>query len=156
MKVLVKNKLEFDKAMKESGIDNSNVEQKDVLFVSINDTEGRVSEPYFENKENVLVLYFDDTTKDMEVPILGTNEIKKVIAFTKKQADKIIDFLDKNKDKKLAVIHCAAGVSRSGAVGQFINDYFGGDYFKFKQNNPHIHPNPHVSRLLNNKVNNRI
>lgn len=153
MKVLVKSKLEFDNAMKDSNINNSNVEKKDILFISINDTEGRISEPYFENKENVLVLYFDDTTKDLEIPILGTNEIKKVVAFTKEQADEIIHFLDKNKNKKLAIIHCAAGVSRSGAVGQFVNDYFGGDYFEFKKNNPNIHPNPHVLRLLNNKVN---
>lgn len=153
MKVLVKSKLEFDKTMKDSGIDNSNVEQKDILFISINDTNGRISEPYFENKENVLVLYFDDTTKDLEIPILGTDEVKKVVAFTKEQASEIIDFLDKNKDKKLAIIHCAAGVSRSGAVGQFANDYFGGNYFEFKNNNQNIQPNPHVLRLLNNQIN---
>lgn len=152
MKVLVKSKLEFDKIMKENGIDNSNVEQKDILFISINDTVGMFSEPYFQNKENVLVLHFDDITNDIEVPTLSTNEIKKIIAFTEKQAGKIIDFLDKNKDRKLAIVHCAAGISRSGAVGQFINDYFGEDYFKFKKNNPHIHPNPYVLRLLNNKV----
>ncbi len=46
------------------------------------------------------------------------------------------------------IVHCAAGVSRSGAVGLFVRDYFSLDYSEFKRQNPHIVPNLWVSKVL--------
>jgi len=42
-----------------------------------------------------------------------------------------------------------AGVSRSGAVGEFVNGYAQGDWARFKRDNPQILPNGRVLRMLN-------
>lgn len=66
---------------------------------------------------------------------------------TKEQANEIIQFIEETKDIPL-VIHCTAGVSRSGAVGAYASiirdeeDVFWGEYEKY------IHPNNHVLSLL--------
>jgi len=46
-----------------------------------------------------------------------------------------------------------AGISRSGAIGLFINDFFGGDKELFKKENPYIHPNWRVFTMLKNQMN---
>lgn len=144
MKITIINKQTFDSLMKQHGITNDNVENiTKTFFISINDTCGTTEVPYFENKENVKVLFFDDVDFDIEV---SSHKIAK--AFTTTQAEELFDFINKHKDKESCIVHCAAGMSRSGAVGTFINDYFGGDWFEFKKLNPHIHPNSLVLRLL--------
>lgn len=146
IKVAVLSKVRFDELMREKNITNENVEErKDILFISINDTLGTDAVPYFTNHKNVKVLYFDDVEEDLE-----TNQgIAK--AFTEQQAAEIIEFLEQNKHVTTAVIHCTAGISRSGAVGLFVNDYFGGEHQVFKVLNPHTLPNGKVSQLLNRK-----
>lgn len=142
MEVFITSKMAFDKLMEQNNITNKNVESKTkVFFISINDTCGTDEKPYFENKSNVLVLFFDDVEKDMDIPHVGTDEIYHIKAISSKQAEQIIDFIELNKDKSTCIVHCAAGISRSGAVGTFVNDYFNGDYLEFKKRNPYIHPN---------------
>lgn len=53
------------------------------------------------------------------------------------------------------LIHCRAGVSRSGAVGEVLNWYFnsylqqnGDDFAAFYQEHPQIEPNPHIRTVL--------
>ena len=45
-------------------------------------------------------------------------------------------------------VHCNAGISRSGAIGTFANDYCGMNYSEFLKNNPYIMANSYVLRLL--------
>lgn len=46
--------------------------------------------------------------------------------FTTNKADKLFAFIKKAHEEKQDVfIHCFLGVSRSGAVAKFINDYYG-------------------------------
>ena len=61
--------------------------------------------------------------------------------------------------KKLFYIHCDAGISRSGAVGYILNEYFNKylidnkeDYKFFEMNNSQIMPNPLVVRLLKKEL----
>ena len=150
--ILVLSKRMFDDIMIKNNIINENVSNKsNVAFISINDIGGTNQIPYFNgcNSENVLVLYFDDVEKDLEIPIIGENRIQKVKAFTIEQAKILFDFIVKNSEKKSFIVHCSAGISRSGAVGTFINDYFRQSYFEFIEKNPYILPNQHVLRLLN-------
>ena len=154
MKVFILSKQEFDRNMANNNITNDNVEERtNAFFISINDTCGTSEVPYFENKENVLVLYFDDVEQDLETKLNGKPVTAK--AFTLEQGRQVLDFIEKHKDKKTCIVHCAAGISRSGAVGTFVNDYFAGDYFKFKQDNPYIHPNgivlKHLRQALSDK-----
>jgi len=153
MKVFITSKTAFDDLMKRKGITNENVEShKKTFFISINDSCGTDEIPYFENKENVKVLFFDDVEKDLEVPIIGTKEVLVAKAFTSVQAKELLEFIESHKDKESCIVHCAAGISRSGAVGTFVNDFYGGDWFEFKKQNPYIHPNGLVLRLLKSAV----
>lgn len=144
MKVKVLDKMSFDIIMQRTGITNETVEQQsDTFFISINDTQGTDEVPYFQNKKNVKVLFFDDVEKDIDDPKYGF-----IKAFTQEQAKEIVDFLEEQHGKQKCFLHCAAGVSRSGAVGTFVNDFFGADFFEFQKNNPYVHPNGHVLRTL--------
>ena len=141
MKIVILSKFDFEERMKMFGITNENVEDKnDTFFISIH--YNGVKDPYFENRENVKVLYFDDClVKDQyNTPI---NE---------DQAMELLDFIDLHKDKKYCMIHCAAGISRSGAVGTFICDYTDSNFNLFIQDNPQIHPNVLVLNLLKKAV----
>jgi len=50
--------------------------------------------------------------------------------------------------QEILVVHCMAGISRSGAVGLFLNDMFGLDYGSFKNENPTIIPNQCILSML--------
>jgi predicted protein tyrosine phosphatase len=147
MKILILSKTEFDNIMLRYNITNENVQDKtDMFFISINDTCNTKQIPYFKNNhENVLIQYFDDVVKDI---IDNNNEIL-AKAFTEEQAIEMFKFIEKNKDKKTCLVHCTAGISRSAAVGTFICDFTNGNYFEFKEDNPYILPNPHISKTLN-------
>jgi len=143
-KVLVISKREFDKVMRDNKITAENIENRSkVAFISINDTFGTTETPFFkEDKENLRILFFDDVTEDTKLN-WGTAK-----AFNKEQGKIVLEFLNKIKDRDTLIVHCHAGISRSGAVGQFAADYFGLDYKEFRNLNPHIHPNSTVTRIL--------
>jgi predicted protein tyrosine phosphatase len=147
MKVYVFSQEEFNNIMRQNGIDNSNVEERtEVFYISINYEED--DKPYFTDKENVKVMFFDDVDQEYNAPVMSINENRVAKAFTRKQAKELFDFINKHKDKEVCIVHCTAGISRSGAVGQFINDYTASDKQWFKQQNRHIIPNNLVLRLL--------
>jgi predicted protein tyrosine phosphatase len=147
------SKPQFNSALGKLGINDKNVhELPDVAFISINDTMGQWNQSWFdEDHDNVLRLWFDDVETDMDL-WSPTNTIH-VEAFNSYQAQDTLDFIKRNEKKKTFIVHCTAGISRSGAVGQFIADYFACDKEEFKRMNPHICPNGLVSRMLNNLVN---
>jgi len=73
------------------------------------------------------------------------------ILFSKKEAKIIINFIDKIKlmDIKELFIHCAAGISRSPAVGLFVCKYVNLNENEFRKANTGILPNYHVLNILN-------
>lgn len=96
---------------------------------------------------------FHDVTKDYAAMLKKTypGSNRKFKLFSKNQAKKMINFIDKLKrdDRDLGlVIHCEAGVSRSGAVGIFACRYLGIDEHKFRAMHPLIKPNPFVYDTL--------
>ena len=98
------------------------------------------SEPFL-TAENLLILYFDDVD---EGPTAMTTE----------QARAIVDFTCSG-DPRPIIVHCSAGISRSGAVGSVLNWYFNRyleddelDYRMFECRHPDLVPNAHVRRLL--------
>lgn len=70
------------------------------------------------NHPNLLILYFHDYYKPLQNVILMSDE----------DAQKIKNFITGNEDK--IYVHCTAGISRSGAVGTFLSEYFNGKYSK--------------------------
>lgn len=146
MQVTIVPKNNFDGSLKKSGVTDDNIhERSDLFLISINDTRGTPEVPYFKYQhQNVLTIFFDDVEEDIEHGKYG-----KIEAFSYGQARQILHFVQANAHRKKCLVHCAAGISRSGAVGTFINDYFRGDYTDFKKRNPYIHPNGHILAMLN-------
>lgn len=145
VKIYVMSKIQFENIIKNNKIDDTNVDTfKNYCFICINQSSGN---DYFHNpllKEehyNVLNLWFDDVGAEMM--------IEGIKAFSYSDAEKIIEFLDNNKKVEVLIVYCAAGISRSGAVGTFALDYLNGDKEFFKNTNPHILPNNRVMRMLN-------
>lgn len=146
--IFILSKRQFDNLMKRKNINDSNVEEyKKTMIISINspnELEGDL-EPWFkEDKSNVLRLFFDDVEKDL----LHKGIIIK--AMTIDQGKHVIEFFERNKDKTSLIVHCAAGISRSGAIGTFAQEYFNTDIVKFKSDNKYIHPNSLVMTILRN------
>ena len=118
---------------------------RDNRIISINSVSFPSEEPPFSEEfldaENLLILYFDDV--DAGFPN----------AMTPEQACAIVDFV-RLEDNRPIIVHCTAGISRSGAVGEVLNWYFNrfeaddSDYRKFEIMHPDIVPNAHVRRLL--------
>lgn len=118
--------------------------------ISINSTRPP-EEPPFSRKywdlPNLLVLRFDD----VDSPELA----KGYTFFDSAQADAIASFVE-TSDQRPIMVHCTAGISRSGAVGSALNEYYNNragalneeDHLAFAQTNPHINANYHVLSLL--------
>jgi predicted protein tyrosine phosphatase len=150
MKILIMNKLLFNDVMVKNNITDDNVEEfKDLMLISITEPSipPRPRKTHFsKDHSNVLTLEFHDIEEatDKKVP-----EWRRYTAFSNEMARELYQFIKRNKDKKTCFVHCAAGVSRSGAVGSFIQSVTGSDWEQFKRDNPQIRPNNRVLRMLN-------
>ena len=124
MTIEVLSQFHFDEKMKEMGLDDNNVENTNMAFISIIGTpeclnyyldEGETKH-YFKDHENVLNLDFDDIGNDV---IFNGHHFK---TMTMEQAEKTVDFIEKMFDKGVDVIegHCRAGMSRSRAIFEFV------------------------------------
>ena len=127
-------------------LDNSKI-------ISINSSWGWDSEPPFSpalrGHAHLLVLNFDDIANEPETP----EDLGRAVMFSPKMAERIMRFVDDGGMPLL--VHCAAGISRSGAVGEVLNWYFNRyltdhktDYNDFIQNNRQILPNPLVRKIM--------
>lgn len=116
------------------------VERSDTYsIISIQDSHtGGFGIKFTENQfcNKVLTLYFDDVVK----------EVENAKPFSDEMADKIIDFIEEQKDKvDTLVIHCYAGQSRSRAVGAFAVKMLGADDSKYFATGS---PNMYVYNIL--------
>ena len=118
---------------------------RDNRIISINSVSHHAEPPPFSEEfldaDNLLILYFDDVDEGFPN------------AMTPEQAKQIVEFV-RIEDNRPIIVHCTAGISRSGAVGEVLNWYFNrfeaddSDYRKFEIMYPDIVPNAHVRRLL--------
>jgi predicted protein tyrosine phosphatase len=81
------------------------------------------------------------------------DEKKRVALFSYEIADQIMRFVDDGKMP--VIIHCTAGISRSGAIGSVLNRYYNSilannkeDYDAFFLLNRKIMPNPNILRAF--------
>ena len=92
----------------------------------------------------VLTLKFDDIDPEWWAKIGAHIDPKKV--FGPEHAKQIFSFVNQVNIMPIAklVVHCNMGVSRSGAVGEFLANKFG-----FKLTSKHdLVPNPHIVKVL--------
>jgi len=66
---------------------------------------------------------------------------------TEEDANEIIQFIEETKDMPL-VVHCTAGISRSGAVGAYASIVRDEEKEFWAEYEKYIHPNNHVLSLL--------
>ena len=117
-------------------------------FISIAGAADGCEYPHYyltKDSKRVLHLLFDDVTESEK----GNPA---VILFDKEHANKIFEFIKTIPNDVEIFINCAAGISRSGAVGTVLNEYFNQnnkeDYQYFYKVNSQIMPNPMVKRIL--------
>lgn len=114
------------------------------VLISINQEEPEELFPLKidRNLPEVLTLRFSDITKPLDY------KGQMLYPINKKQTLQLLEFIEKYKDKNF-IIHCAAGISRSGAVAQFINETYGHslkpEFWKVS------HPNNYVLYMLRTK-----
>lgn len=83
--------------------------------------------------ENFLSINFADLEEQIKD--------KDYVLFNEDHANRIINFINKYSYADHLIIHCAAGVSRSGAVGVFACRYLKLDEHEFRKRNKCILPN---------------
>ena len=151
MKVIILNKREFAKFMEFNMIDDSNVESQNIMVVSVNqpynedekwDTWGRTS--YFKRQHsNVMIMHFPDYGELMHIRFH-----KDPTLFTPFKAKKLYEFIKRNKDKSIAILHCAGGISRSYSIGLFIYDFFNDKKNNIIKHSSLCSLNYHIFKLL--------
>lgn len=119
------------------------VKDEKIWMISILDSD---ADMLFPPHRNLLTLWFDDIS-----PRTKYKHNLDVKPFTYLQANDIINFIYKCQmeiNHINLIVHCSAGICRSGAVGRFANDYLELDQELFHKNNPNILPNEWVENLL--------
>lgn len=135
-------KLVFDR-----NFTNEKIQQFDyAAFISILDIDNQ-EQKFDTTLENFLQVKMWDIEKDLFEN--GTIKYEKP---SETELQKIVAFVNQHKDKKVFIVHCSAGISRSGAVATFIKDKFYEQVDKetFMQNNKNIQPNLYILKQLKN------
>lgn len=110
--------------------------RKDLFFISILDPDTK-KKSLFKEKSNYKTWKFYDLEYDVE----------NYKAITYEQAKEISEFVRNNLDKTL-VVHCTAGVARSGAIGEYYWELLGDSYKSLMEKYPHIMPNGRILTYL--------
>lgn len=156
-KISVFSHCDFDTKMYNLGLNDDNVEdcKEHNAFISIIGTPN--CQKYYleedeyhwfkQNHDNVLNLEFDDIGEEF-FTYKGVN----IKGLTDGQAERIVDFIEKNIGKNF-YIHCRAGKSRSIAIARYLLDIYGEDYGynekeSCRKDNPCLTPNIFVLTKL--------
>lgn len=113
-------------------------------FISILDIDN--NEQKFDTTiDNFLQVKMWDIEKD-----LFENDELKYEKPSENELQRIVEFVNKHKDKSVYMVHCSAGISRSGAVATFIKEKFLSevDKEKFMKENKFIQPNLYILNRL--------
>lgn len=138
-------KEQFYKLLLNKNINDDNVEKyKSTYFISVNEPN---EQTYFKTQHhNVLTLHFHDCQHN-----INTYTNKNIVPFNTHMAKQIIDILlhAKHNKAKNIIIHCNAGISRSGAIATFARELFQQPNIQqFHIDNPYILPNQFVLHTL--------
>jgi predicted protein tyrosine phosphatase len=107
-----------------------------MFFISILDPDTK-EKSLFKEKSNYKTWKFYDLEYDIE----------NYKGITFEQAEEISKFIRSNLYKTL-VVHCTAGISRSGAIGEYYWELLGGSYKTLMEKYPNIMPNGRVLTYL--------
>jgi predicted protein tyrosine phosphatase len=124
---------------------------KKARVISVNSVRMPEEPPFskqYWTADNVLILRFDDVDDpDSEFQQSGR-------FMTEADAEAIAGFVE-SPDQRPIIVHCTAGISRSGAIGASLNEYYNkkcslneSDHDAFWNRHRTISPNLHVMKLL--------
>jgi predicted protein tyrosine phosphatase len=120
-----------------------------VAIISIRDVNDMTTSDLFAKRDSlmlhVLPLYFEDEDFDHTKDYPGQGKFSAV------QARRIIPFirmLDESSEEFTLIVHCVAGISRSGAIGEVVADLIHMRYVDFKGENPQVIPNTSVKLMM--------
>ena len=168
---------DFKHTMQNNDLYDCNIEQRtDLAVISIgNSFEDSDPDDIFSNgpssrwfryqHKNVLNLTFDDITapEKWQMMTLFTRQStdgsepdengisgSEYVLFDEEMAHRLVEFVEDNRKAKVWIVHCSAGVSRSGAVARWLKDCL---KFKYgiEANNVdgrYAVPNAYVLRIL--------
>jgi len=143
MRIIALSKRVFDGSFS----DDVFIERNDCAFISILDVDN------FESKYDINIDNFLQVRMwDIEEDCYDCNG-KFYLKPSDDELIKIINFIDRHDDKTLFIVHCSAGVSRSGAVVTYIKDKFIDkmstlDRERFLRDNRNIQPNLYILNRL--------
>jgi len=150
-KVYAVSQKHFEQILSTRKLTDENIVEQNTAFIQIKNTfDDNQSNYEFKLKDtkNVLSLKFDDCDEEIKHEIIGTIEYISAIPMSEEQGKQILDFINKNKDKETFLIHCHAGISRSGGVSKFISEYFGLTEQEYRNMNPSCRPNQRIINIL--------
>ena len=151
---------DFKHTMRSNDLYDSNIELRtDLAVISIgNSFEDDLADDIFANgpsshwfrkqHRNVLNIDFDDIAAPGEWKNLS--KCDRYVLFDDDMARRIAQFVGENMNASVWIVHCSAGVSRSGAVSRWLKDWLQVEY-GIEANNVdgrHASPNPHVLMVL--------
>lgn len=171
-KLLCYSKYEFNAIMRNSKIYSPEDLPENVVVISIGApwNEEEPSHWFANNAPNVINVDFDDCgpmwpngedNYDIAQEMLDhqdrffkfsyfnehINKLINVAPMNFIQSNRIVKFIEENKDKNF-MVHCNAGASRSQGVVRYILDTYGENNFETRDSNPCLTPNMHVVRML--------
>jgi predicted protein tyrosine phosphatase len=113
-------------------------------FISILDVDND-EQKYDKSADNFLQVKMWDIEED-----LFDGEKLKYGKPSDEELRKVVDFINKHADKSAFIVHCSAGISRSGAVATFLYDKFLPEVDKrqFARENRCINPNLYILNRL--------
>lgn len=113
-------------------------------FISILDCDNP-EEKFDKNLDNFLQVKMWDIEED-----LWENNELKYEKPNDNELNRIVEFTKTHTDKSSFIIHCSAGISRSGAVATFLYDKFLVEIDKevFRRENKFIRPNLYILKRL--------
>lgn len=141
---------EFCSLMDRHHISDDNPELKNSAFIEVMGEQELIYMPMYFKKDhpNVLRLYFDDIDEPLDVKYFDGRDGGHLEPMTEEQGKQIVDFVKANEHRGSFLVHCAAGISRSGAIAKWITEYFGGDEAYYKQMNLYTVPNQRILNIL--------
>ena len=151
---------DFKHTMKNNDLYDSNIEMRtDLAVISIgNSFEDDLADDIYANgpsshwfkyrHRNVLNLDFDDIAAPDEWKNLS--KCSGYVLFDDSMAHMIVDFVSQNSEASTWIVHCSAGVSRSGAVSKWLKDWLEIKYGIEAKNvdGRYATPNPYVLMIL--------
>lgn len=152
---------DFKRTMQDNNLYDYNIEQQtDLAIISIgNSFDNDLADDIFANgpsshwfrfsHRNVLNLDFDDIAAPEEWKALS--ECSQFVLFDEDMAHRIANFVETNRVVTIWMVHCSAGISRSGAVSRWLKDWLEYKYGIAANNvdGSYALPNPYVLMILN-------